>query len=285
MWKEQLKLIKELKHSFDEELNTGVTPDLGAGRSEGSSLTTQLDILVERISNVYGQMKIMPVTKPWLPPLPDKLVSNHIQTDVDTAAFTEYDLSIPLGLVDIPENQEQTEFEHDFFKDGNLALFGASGYGKSVTMMSVSLELAVKNSPALVQFYVLDFGSSSLIQLKGLPHTADYITFDDAEKLQKFTALLTEEIALRKRLFARENAVSFKMYNQTAKVRLPAILIIDDVDSFIEKVKPSAKDMETLISSLADVGISIIATTLPSVGIRGRLTLVLWYSAESAQRL
>lgn len=27
MWKEQLKLIKELKHSFGEELNTGASPD------------------------------------------------------------------------------------------------------------------------------------------------------------------------------------------------------------------------------------------------------------------
>lgn len=208
-----------------------LNPDLDAGRSEGNSMITQLDTLVERIARLYAQMDVTPVTKPWLPPLQESIVSPHVIVGKDVGLFTDYDMAAPVGLVDIPENQEQSEFVHDFFRDGNLALFGASGYGKSVSMMTVSLELASRNSPELVQFYILDFGNSSLIQLKGLPHTADYITFDDTEKLQKFMALITEEIALRKRLFAKENAVSFKMYNQTAQTRLPAIIVeIDNYD-------------------------------------------------------
>ena len=90
-------------------------------------MTTQLDILVESIADVYDKMNVEPVTKPWLPPLSEQIVSTHIMPGVDVAKFEDYNLAAPIGVVDIPENQEQTEFEHDFFGDGNLAFFGASG--------------------------------------------------------------------------------------------------------------------------------------------------------------
>ena len=249
----------EEKQEFDErvylENDSGqgelLNSDLGTGRSEGNSMTTQLDILVESVADIYAKMNVEPVTKPWLPPLSEQIVSTHINPNVDAASFTDYDLSAPIGVVDIPENQEQTEFAHDFFNDGNLAFFGASGYGKSVSMMTVSMELAVKNSPELMQLYVLDFGNSSLIQLKGLPHTADYITYDDSEKIQKFIALITEEIALRKRLFAKENAVSFKMYNQTASTRLPAIIV--EIDNY-DVVKEMGTEMDEFIVKLTRDG-------------------------------
>ena len=249
----------EEKQEFDErvylENDAGqgelLNADLGSGSSEGNSMTTQLDILVESIADVYDKMNVEPVTKPWLPPLSEQIVSTHIKPNVDVATFTDYNLTAPIGVVDIPENQEQTEFEHDFFGDGNLAFFGASGYGKSVSMMTVSMELAVKNSPELLQFYILDFGNSSLIQLKGLPHTADYITYDDSEKIQKFIALITEEIAVRKRLFAKENAVSFKMYNQTAATRLPAIIV--EIDNY-DVVKEMGTEMEEFIVKLTRDG-------------------------------
>lgn len=249
----------EAKQEFDErvylENDSGqgelLNTDLGTGSKEGNSMTTQLDTLVDHIFDIYNQMDVEPVTKPWLPPLAEQIVSPHINSDVDVASFTDYDLSAPIGVVDIPENQEQTEFHHDFFKDGNLALFGASGYGKSVSMMTTSMELAVKNSPELLQFYVIDFGNSSLIQLKGLPHTADYITYDDSEKLQKFIALLTDEIAVRKRLFARENAVSFKMYNQTAETRIPVIIV--EIDNY-DVVKEMGTEMEEFIVKMTRDG-------------------------------
>ena len=237
-----------------------LNPDLSTG-GESSSMKTQLNVLVDRIAELYKTMDTAPVTRPWLPPLGDMLVSPHIETGGDVGRFTDYQLQAALGLVDIPENQAQTEFVHDFFRDGNLAFFGASGYGKSVSMMNVSLELACHNSPELLQFYIMDLGNASLIQLKGLPHTADYMSFDDGEKLGKFVALITEEIAVRKRLFARENAINFKMYNQTASRKLPAIII--EIDNY-DAVKELGGSMDEFIVKLTRDGTGIGIYTMIS---------------------
>ncbi len=207
-----------------------LNPDLDMATGESGLGKTQLDVLVERIAAIYTSLGIRPVMRPWLPPLPEQLVTGHINPLVDVGRFTDYTTAAPLGLVDLPEEQRQIEYIHDFIQDGNLAFFGASGYGKSVSILLMTMELASVNSPELLQFYIVDFGNSSLVPLKNLPHTADYITYDDTEKLQKLIKLITDEIAARKRLFAKENAVSFKMYNQAAKKRLPIIIL--EIDNF-----------------------------------------------------
>ena len=66
------------------------------------------------------------------------------------------------------------------------------------------MSLSLKNRTEKFAYYILDFGNSSLIQLKDLPQTADYISFEDEEKLTKLVKLLEDEIKLRKRLFAKE---------------------------------------------------------------------------------
>lgn len=259
----------ETEETFDERIYLEnsfgqgelLNADLADMHIEGNSMVTQLDVLVDRIAEVYNETDAVPVAKPWLPSLPDNLVSPHIGTSVDVGKIQDYDMSIPIGLVDIPENQEQTEFVHDFFKDGNLAFFGASGYGKSVGMITSTLELATKNSPEFVQFYTLDFGNSSLIQLKGLPHMADYMTFDDSEKLKKLTVILTAEMAERKRLFAKENAISFKMYNQTADKKLPAIIV--EIDNY-DVVKEIGMDLDEFILKLSRDGTGVGIYTIIS---------------------
>ncbi len=42
------------------------------------------------------------------------------------------DLTIPIGLTDIPEQQSQVEYKVDLLHDGNVAFFASAGYGKSV---------------------------------------------------------------------------------------------------------------------------------------------------------
>lgn len=108
------------------------------------------------------------------------------------------DLKIPLGIVDIPEEQSQVEYVIDLLDGGNFVYFASSGYGKSTVLTTAILSLAVKNRVNQVYFYILDFGNNALMPLNMLPHTADYITFDDDEKLSKFFRIISEEIKHRK---------------------------------------------------------------------------------------
>lgn len=234
------------------ELGQGVllNEDLSEGQDAAESNVSQLDATVAAIKQTYDKTKSVPVAKPWLPPLEQQMVSPHVQLDriFDTGKLEQYDLSVSMGVIDIPEQQKQVEFNHDFINDGNIAIFGASGFGKSTALMNIALSLAVKNSPAALHNYVLDLGNSSLIPLKALPHTADYLSFDDAEKLDKLFRLLIDEIAKRKKLFARENAVNFKMYNTVAKDKLPVIVFYIDNYDVIKEMGPDAEEIITKVT-------------------------------------
>ncbi|MDR3364712.1 MAG: type VII secretion protein EssC [Clostridiales Family XIII bacterium] len=227
---------KEVEKGFDSRvylingLGQGVllNEDLSAAGEAQESKLTQLDAMVRHIAGLYEGLHIEAVEKPWLPPLPERLVSPYVAAPAAGAAKPAADLTVAIGLVDIPEQQAQTEFVHDFPSDGNFAVFGASGFGKSTVLMNMALALAAKNTPEDVHFYILDFGNSALVQLKDLPHTADYMVYDEEEKIGKFMRILTEEAAKRKKLFARERAGNFKMYNRVAGEKLPAIAIFVD---------------------------------------------------------
>ena len=236
-------------------------------KSEDSKLT-QLDVLVNHVQSLYRELGAAIVDRPWLPPLDQNIVTPHIKMDVDVGKINTYNLSVAIGIADIPEEQRQTEYLHNFLDDGNFAVFSASGFGKSTVVMNIAITLASRNSPALLNYFILDFGNSALTQLRNLPHTADYIGFDDTEKLDKLVKLLTEELKKRKHLFASVNAINFRMYNEVAE-KISAIIVVIDNYDVIREVSPDLE--EFLIKLTRDgtgVGIYTIITASRSNAVR-----------------
>lgn len=240
--------------------------DLGQGelinqdlskQDEGNQIkATQLDVVVSHIHDVFEAENLPKVKSPWMPPLGQMLISPYIDPDriVDVSRYMDNDLKVTMGLVDIPEQQEQTEYSIDFPEDGNLSIYGSSGFGKTFALSAIMMELALKNSAELLNFYIMDFGNSGLIQFKNLPHTADYMGLDDIEKIQKFVKILQEEIRQRKRIFANASAMNFTMYNQIAEEKLPAVfLFIDNYDV----IKESELDLESAITQFTRDGVSL----------------------------
>lgn len=226
--------------------------DLSGTETQEESKLTQLDVVVSRINEIYHGMKTMPIEKPWLPPLGDQIVTTHL--DKLEMQSEECMLTVSLGIVDIPEEQSQVEYIHNFLEDGNLAVFGASGFGKSTLEMNAALTLAAHNSSAMLHYYVLDYGNSSLIQLRGLPHTADYLTFDDSEKLKKLMKFFLEEMRRRKQLFAKVNAMNFSMYNSIVEEKIPAIILL--IDNY-DVVKEIGMELEEFLTKLTRDGVGI----------------------------
>lgn len=254
---------KEIRQGFDNRvylinsLGQGqlVNNDLSETSDGEESKITQLDAVVGYINSVYSSMMTKPVEKPWLPPLDSNIVSSHIsRVDIDVGKIEDFDLKAPIGIVDIPEKQLQEEYVHDFEKDRNLAIFGASGFGKSTTELLTVLTLAVKNSPEMLNFYILDFGNSALIQLKNLPHTSDYISFDEDEKRNKFVNILTNEIRRRKTLFAQKNAINFRMYNSLSDKKIPAVIVV--IDNY-DVIKEIGLEFEEFIAKLSRDGTGV----------------------------
>lgn len=245
------------------ELGQGelLNEDLSTAKDSNQSKATQLDVVVAYLQQVFTDEGGETVKKPWLPSVPAKLLSpltalrETAVTDMDVReAVPGANLCFELGLVDIPEAQTQQGYEIDLKKDGNTAYFASAGYGKSVMLTTCILSLAMKNKVSDLNFYLLDFGSSALITLDGLPHTADYITFDDGEKMEKFLRLIGEEIRQRRKLLMEKMAQNVDVYNQlalTPEERLKAIVII--VDNF-DVVKELGFDTEEEFTRLSRDG-------------------------------
>lgn len=218
-----------------------------SGTAESSQIKkTQLDVIVEHLQKVYQEEHAKEVMKPWLPSLPGLLESPYTKEVKDSAGFTEGDYTLGIGMIDIPEEQTQEEYTLDLIKNGHLLYMASSGYGKSTFLTNIVIGLAMKNSVQNLNFYIWDLGNSALIALRGLPHTADYMGLDDEEKTAKFQKMILNEIADRKRKFARAMAQNFHVYNESQEDKLKAVVIVidnydairevsDTVESFIQK--------------------------------------------------
>ena len=250
------------------ELGQGelVNRDLSDFGDGGKLLKTQLDVLCDYIHDYYASLDTLEITKPWLPPLSDRIVSPATLID---AHDKEMDLSIPVGLIDIPEEQKQIPFVHNPVKDGNLLYVAAPGFGKSMFLMTAALTLAMKNSVSRLNMYVLDFGNSGLIPLKKLHHVADYIAFDDTERFTKVQGILEREMAARKKLLADAAVQSFEVYNQISGHPLKAIVILlDNMDAVKEMGMETEEYFTKVIRDGVGLGIYFIGTTTRASGVR-----------------
>lgn len=265
--------VKDDRVYILNELGQGelVNGDLSESGDQLQVKATQLDVTVAYLAEEFAKTGMKPVEKPWLPPLGTQITSPtaRLPENAEYAAGEEMDLKIPFGVVDIPEEQRQVEYSVDLLEGGNFVYFASSGYGKSTVLTTAIMSLAIKNRVDQLYFYILDFGNNALMPLNMLPHTADYVTFDDDEKLVKFFRIISEEIKKRKRLLAQCMVQNFDVYNQCNEEKMNAIAVV--VDNF-DVVKEKGFEAEEFFTKLsrdgAGLGIYLIVSATRSSGIR-----------------
>ncbi len=249
------------------ELGQGelLNEDLDTEEESNDKKQTELEAVVDYVNQVFEAQHCPRVPKPWLPSLSKKMISPIQEiTSEDTLQ-----LRFPLGMVDIPEEQSQEEFQIDLEKEGNVGFFAASGYGKSTVLTTCILTLARRNSVSSLNFYIFDLGNSALIPLKELPHTSDYITYDDVEKRNKFFKLMQMEIKQRKRLLAQASAQNFTVYNQISQKPLKALVIVIDNMDILKEIGMDEEEEFTKISrDGAGLGIYLIFSAQSENGVR-----------------
>lgn len=251
--------------------------DLSSAGESGVIKATQLDVTVAYLKELFESEGAERVRRPWLPPLPEILVSplSGMAEQEQWKEVRPYDenvpvnLVIPLGVIDVPEEQLQKEYAVDLAKEGNVLFLSSAGYGKTTFLTTAVISLALQNPVESLNFYILDFGNSALIPLNALPHTADYVLCDDVEKTGKFINIIQDEIAWRKRLFAEKMVQNFTVYNQTNEKPLKAIVVV--VDNF-DVVRELGSDVEEFFSRLsrdgAGLGIFLMITATRMNGVK-----------------
>src|SRR5690625_6232058 len=125
-----------------------------------------------------------------------------------------------LALTDEPSLQRQRKYYFEAVSDGNIGVFGSSGFGKSMTVSTLLLNIARQTTPEQFQFYIFDFGNGALLPLRNLPHTGDYFRSDEERKIEKFFTFIQQEINHRKDLFRQYEVSHIDLYNDIVKEKL-----------------------------------------------------------------
>ncbi|MDE5415224.1 type VII secretion protein EssC [Alkalihalobacterium chitinilyticum] len=255
-----------------------LTEDLsGLGRKDQvEKVPTELDAVIDHIHDYAEEQEIVPLPRPWLPPLPEQLTTDELHVVNFEEAWEEEKkpLKVTIGLLDQPELQSQSSLTVDFTKDGHIAVFASPGYGKSTFLQTIVMDLSRQHSPEHFHVYLLDFGTNGLLPLKGLPHVADTILVDEMEKVGKLIRLLTSEIKKRKQLLSQYGVANLAMYEKASgEIESNVLLVIDNFDTVRDT--DFSDEFEKIITQIAREGASVGIHLAISAGRQGALRMPL----------
>lgn len=184
---------------------------------------TDIERLVERVIEASAAAGLPEPRKPWMPELSPIYEFANLQlprTDTDLA----------FGVLDDPEAQDQrvVSFQPDI--DGNMAVYGTGGSGKSTFLRTLAVSAGLttrRGGPCHV--YGLDFGARGLQMLEPLPHVGSIVSGDDDERVARLLRQLRGTIDERARRYAAAQADSVSEYRRAASApHEPRILLLVD---------------------------------------------------------
>jgi S-DNA-T family DNA segregation ATPase FtsK/SpoIIIE len=214
--------------------------------------------IVTNLQQAALEAGVEPPRKPWLPELAGLY-------DLAALPLPRRDAELVFGVVDQPDDQAQgvVAFRPDI--DGNMAVFGTGGTGKSVFLRTVAISagLTARGGPCFV--YCLDFGARGLSMLEVLPHVGSVIGADDTERTARLLSQLRDAIDERAVRYAAVNAGTIDEYRRLAgRPDEPRVLLL--VDGFgafrnAYEVGPMSKVYDQLQAIAADgrpVGVHVV---------------------------
>lgn len=183
---------------------------------------TDIQRIVARVGEAADTASVPPPRKPWLP---------ELATCYELAALPtrRVDSELVWGVIDDPEAQRQPTVAFSPDIDGNVAVFGTGGAGKSAFLrtLAVAAGLTARGGPCFV--YGLDFGARGLQMLEALPHVGSIIGADDAERIARLINQLRETVDERAVRYAAAKAGTIDEYRRlSGHEQEPRVLLLVD---------------------------------------------------------
>ncbi|BDZ39629.1 FtsK/SpoIIIE domain-containing protein [Microbacterium suwonense] len=163
---------------------------------------------------------------------------------------------LPIGVVDDPAAQAQPTTHYRPDEDGNLAIFGAGGSGKSTALRTIAVAAGVTSrhgGPTHV--YGLDFGARGLSMLARLPHVGAIVQGDDEERVIRMLRMLRDIVDERAARYAAVNAGTIGQYRQLADARQEPriLLLVDGIGAFKEQYEFGPAHLSTWYTAFAQI--------------------------------
>lgn len=161
---------------------------------------------------------------------------------------------------------------HEKYHGPHGLVAGTTGSGKSETLQTYMLSLALNYSPDDIGFFVIDYKGGGMANLfNGLPHMIGQISNLSGNQVHRAMVSIKSENVRRQRIFSEHGVNNINLYtrlykNNEATEPVPHMFII--IDEFAELKREEPEFMRELIS-VAQVGRSlgvhlILATQKPA---------------------
>lgn len=174
-------------------------------------------------------LAIEPPRKPWL----DELATTY---DFSRLPNPRTDERLLLGVADDPAHQDQPTVFYEPDRDGNMAIYGTGGSGKSAALRGIAIAAAVTPRGGPVNVYGIDCGSSGLKMLDELPHVGEIINGDDVERVGRLLRWLRDLAEDRSARYAEVRAATIVEYRKLANMpdEKRIFVLVDGMSAFRE---------------------------------------------------
>ena len=194
---------------------------------------------------------------PWLPPLPDTLPIGAIG-DAGSPDL------VPVGMVDLPDTQQQMPLLLDLSRAGPCLVIGGAGSGRTTFLNTAVAAAASRLSSESLQIYAIDCAGGGLQALAELPHCAAVLSRDDFDAVERLVERLT--LIAAERRIDHANGPPVDSRNVTAETTKHLLmLVLDGWESFVSASDEhdGGRTVDVLLGLLRDaasVGITVLTS-------------------------
>lgn len=221
---------------------------------------SQLQAIVDYVNDYCECNGINKLPGICLPSLKDKILTDEL----DYTVASETGISVPIGVFDDPEQQQQGTVELDVSKD-NVYIVGSAQMGKTVMLQTLVYGLIKKYTPQQVNIYLVDCGSMVLKIFEASDHVGGVVLSNEEEKCKNLFKMLNGMVIQRKKILSSKGVGNYAAYLEAGYTDMPmAVVVIDNMAAFKEYFPDQNEEINTLAREAQGVGISFVVTAATS---------------------
>ena len=229
----------------------------------------QLDAVTDYLKQTAENENIQ-VRPLWMEPIPEYISLDALECKY-AVTNEEWIMNPVIGEFDDPSRQRQGILRLPLTTDGNTAVFGAAGMGKTTFLTAMLYSLTKNHSGEELNLYILDFSSESLRAFSEAPQVGEVMISGDDEKISNLFKLLHTEIGERRQKFSFYGGDMQSFIRQSGEKMPNIVIIINNFAAFLEQYDNHEEDIIYFSREGTKYGIYFVVTAVNTNDIRYRI--------------